>query len=785
MHSSDPDADGDALAVTAASAALLTSSVPWRGPTAGVRVGWVDGGPVVFPTAEQMARSSLNMLYAGAGTRAIMLEVEARQLGEADMMAAIAAAHKVTVELIDMQLSLARRVDRGKRDVRLAVPPPALYAAVREVAYADAKGMFGAQKRTRSVTQGKIMSRVMTEVGAAFPDAPPMLLRLACDKVVQEALRDRMLESGSPAPGPGAPPGSLVSGVGSRPDGRDSCTVRPISGAVGILPRTHGSSLFTRGSTQVLVAATLGDPDSGALTAQSPSGGAALRKQFYLHYDFPGYCTNEVAKPGMNRRMVGHGALAERALAGVVMPPGGPLFPYAVRVSSEVTASDGSSSMATVCGATLALQDAGVPLAAPVAGVSVGLVTPRDMAADPRFLLLTDILGLEDHVGDMDFKVAGSASGVTAVQLDVKLEGGLPMHMLDAAFRAAAAARRAVLRSMSDVMVSSRGAVREFAPRTERVTLEASARGILVSNFSAVLRRLQDETGAKMAMDGHSLDVFGSPAQIARVRKSLAREIEEYHGSLPVVGTRTRVRVVVVRDFGALVEAVGGGAKGVVHVSELRHAHTARAADVIAVGDEFEAEILDVDANGAAKYSRKACIPQVGPGGALGGGGGGGDPGNAVAVRPSAPSPALVVAAPAPAVAAATAPSSLPPRAAATSAPRAGGGAASSSSSVLPSRREEKTGAVAPAVAAPKKSPYAAYVVDAADPAPAAEVAAPAAAAAAAAAGVGAAAAAAARTNGAATAAAGGVSQRKLTASSAKSLYVDYLQRVAAEEENA
>ena len=395
------------------------------------------------------------------------------------------------------QRALAARVGRAKRDLRLVVPSPELYAAVRAVAYGDAKGMFGAQKRTRSVTQGKIMSRVMEVVGAAFPGTPPLLLRIACDQVVQEALRDRMLEAGTPAPR--APPGSLVSGVGSRPDGRDSRTVRPVSGAVGLLPRAHGSSLFTRGSTQVLVATTLGDPDTGALSVQAPTGLGASRRSFYLHYDFPPYCTNEVGKPGMNRRMVGHGALAERALAGVVMPPGPggapSAFPYAVRVSSEVTASDGSSSMATVCGATLALQDAGVPLAAPVAGVSIGLVTPRDMAADRRYLLLTDILGLEDHVGDMDFKVAGTAAGVTAIQLDVKLEGGLPLAILEDALGAARTARVAVLGAMTDVIAASRAAPRATAPRTERVTLEASSRGILVNNFSAVLRRLQVRRG--------------------------------------------------------------------------------------------------------------------------------------------------------------------------------------------------------------------------------------------------------------------------------------------------
>ena len=765
----DGDCDPAALAVSAASAALHASSVPWAGPAACVRVGWEGGagggGPLVWPTAAALRSSgaALDMLYAGAGRgRALMVELGARQLPEASLAAALLAADEALLPSLALQEALRLGCGKPKREARLFVPSPALRKAADECIQEEADKVFSearVRKELRGRAQGRLIHKAKAALAAEWPQEDGRLIGIAAADAVRDAMR-RVVSAAAGAQGVGSaaalrgvtagaggevgfgggievvPPAStsphlysMEAPPGSRIDGRGGREVRQIKVESDLVPGLHGTGLFSRGDTQVFAAVTLGPRDGGLRTAPGPaallprcegplapvavgggeegggggsgdegsggmSGGGSgsgnggpleITKDFFLHYDFPPYATNEVGKlTGINRRMVGHGALAEKALS-AVMPweslsstPSTP-FPYAIRLLGETTGSDGSSSMATVCAGTVALLDAGVPLLAPVAGVSIGAITDAlgaveagEMAAaagaaeaaataiacgdadagfsppaistatsaaaavqqQQPFTLLTDILGLEDYMGDMDFKVAGTETGITALQLDVK-PAGIPLAVLLAALPAAREGRVSILAAIAAALPTHRPSLKPSAPRVLLLELPAELRSKLLGPGGSNARRIEALSGARLVLDLDStqLSVYGAAPELAAARALISASVSEVlrasgsplgvslspATSWPklTVGLPITARVAKCTEFGVVLEVaeqgtpVGGAQElGWMHIADFAAKRTARVSDVLAEGDVVHVQVCDVDSRGRGKFSMKALLKQ-------------------------------------------------------------------------------------------------------------------------------------------------------------------------------
>jgi polyribonucleotide nucleotidyltransferase len=573
--SSDGEHSIDIPAIVGASAALTISDIPFNGPIGAVKVGYIDGEFVVNPTNSQMERSLIDIKVAGTEEAVIMVEAGAMETPEDIVLEAIKIGHQALQAFIQVQKEMAEKVGKPKMEVPLYQLPEATLKAVAERVEAPIKEILNQNliKAERNEALDSLLAQLLVELGQ---EHSPQDIKEAFFQVLRDIVRKRILDEGI------------------RPDGRGLKDIRPISCEVGLLPRTHGSGLFTRGETQVLTIATLGTHSDEQIM---DSLMAEETKRFIHHYNFPPYSTGE-AKPikAPSRREIGHGALAERALAPVIPPE--EEFPYTIRLVSEVLSSNGSTSMASVCGSTLALMDAGVPIKAPVAGISIGLVKE-----DGRYALLTDIQGMEDHLGDMDFKVAGTAKGITAIQMDLKVPG-ISHEVLAEALARAREARLFILDKMLSLIDKPRPSISPYAPKVSMIKIEPEKIGLVIGPGGRTIRHIIDETKTKIDIedDGtvYVAGVDGAGVEKAiQMIKSLTEEAE--------VGKIYLGKVVRITDFGAFVEILPGK-EGLLHKSQLSDRRVSRVEDVVKEGDEIMVMVIDIDKDGRIKLSRQAVL---------------------------------------------------------------------------------------------------------------------------------------------------------------------------------
>lgn len=575
--STDGEHPIDILTITAASAAVMISDIPWAGPVGALRVGYIDGKFISNPTFEQMSASSLDLRLAGTRDAILMVECGALEVSEDLMVAALEFGHKALQPLIDAQEQMAAAVGKPKRQITPAPVNEALRQSVAERIAGPINAILDTPfvKAERSASLDQVLASAILDL-AGEDEALVGEVKAAFEAAYKEIVRKRILERGI------------------RLDGRGTKDIRDIWCEVNFSPRAHGSGLFTRGETQVLTLATLGTPrEAQELDNLSP----ADSKRYMHHYNFPPFCTGEV-KPlrGTGRREVGHGALAERALIPVIPPEA--KFPYTLRLVSEVLSSNGSSSMASVCGSTLALMDTGVPIKAPVAGVAMGLIKEGE-----QYSILTDILGSEDHLGDMDFKVAGTAAGITALQMDIKIKG-LTSAIMSQALAQAHTARLAILDKMLAVIPEPRPNLKDHAPRITVVTIPVDKIGAVIGPGGKMIRSIQDETGVKIDI-GEDGSVFIAATDGESARR--ARERVEALTESAVVGRIYTGKVVRVTEFGAFVEILPN-MDGLVHISQLDSQRVEKVEDIVRVGDEITVMVTDIDSNGKIRLSRQAVL---------------------------------------------------------------------------------------------------------------------------------------------------------------------------------
>jgi len=578
--SHDMENDPDILAMVATSAALCISGVPFMGPIGGARVGLINGAFVLNPKVHQIADSKLNLVVAGTREAVMMVESEAYELSEDDMLGAVTFGHKEMQPVIDMIVALAEEAAKEPFDFTPA-DTGAIAARVAELASGKLKAAYAT---TDKVARVALLSEARDAVAAGLSEA-----EAADSTAVKGAFK--ALESDIVR-------GAILDGK-PRIDGRDLLTVRPIVAEAGILPRTHGSALFTRGETQALVVTTLGTGDDeqfvDALEGTS-------KERFMLHYNFPPYSVGEAGRmAGPGRREIGHGKLAWRALQAVLPAPTD--FPYTIRIVSEITESNGSSSMATVCGASLSMMDAGVPLKAPVAGVAMGLI----LESDGRFAVLTDILGDEDHLGDMDFKVAGTAEGVTSLQMDIKVAGITP-EIMKQALAQAKDGRMHILGEMSKALREGRREVGQHAPRIETITIKQDKIREVIGTGGKVIRSIVEESGAKVDIgdDGVIKIASSDPKAIEKARDLIMSIAAE-----PEIGKIYTGKVVKIMEFGAFVNFFGKR-DGLVHVSQMSNERGINPKDVVKEGQEVKVKLVGFDDRGKTKLSMKAVDQTTG-----------------------------------------------------------------------------------------------------------------------------------------------------------------------------
>jgi polyribonucleotide nucleotidyltransferase len=577
--SADQENDADILGVTAASIALTRSVAPWNGPLAAVRVGKVEGNWVLNPTFQQLEFSTIDLTVSGSADSIMMVEGGSLEVSEAEILDALKVAQKGIKDL----LGATEKAIKGKFEKlewKKAEIEPALVKKVKSLAEkAIATAINGKEKHTRYNQVKKVKSEVAAKLAEDYPESASAIGSVL-EEIEYVALRGQILDKGE------------------RVDGRDLDTVRPIEITPTFLPRTHGSALFQRGETQALVVATLGTADDEQRIDSIDVAGETT-KSFMLHYNFPPYSTGEV-KPmrGTSRREIGHGALAERALQ-PLLPPFSE-FPYTLRIVSEIMESNGSSSMATVCGGSLSLMDAGVPMKAPCAGVAMGLVKEGKKVA-----ILTDILGAEDHLGDMDFKVAGTKDGITSIQMDIKIEG-LDLKIMAEALEKAKKGRLHILGEMSKALSTHRADLSPYAPRIITIQINQSKIGDVIGPKGKTIRGIQEATGAKISIEDSGIVTI---AAVGGEAGQKAREMVMALVAEPVVGMIYEGPVKSTTAFGAFIEIMPG-VEGLLHISELQHGRVEKTEDVVKKGDIVKVKLLEVDERGRMKLSRKALIPK-------------------------------------------------------------------------------------------------------------------------------------------------------------------------------
>ena len=585
LLSADGENDPDILSMNGASAALCVSDIPFKGPIGAVRVGRVNGEFVANPTHAERVQSDLDLVYVGTENDVIMIEGAANELPEAEFVKALEFAHGHAREMIRAQKELAAQVGKPKREMPLLNVKPELLEIAYQVAGDRIEGaLYTEGKVARSKAVEALREEVKTTVLQKYPEADNFAISQAFDYVQKKAFRVSVLERQK------------------RMDGRGYQDLRQISCEVGVLPRAHGSAIFQRGETQALALATLAPIEEAQMI--DAYGGGEQSKRFLLHYNFPPFSVGETGRfGGASRREIGHGALAERSLEPVV--PSENDFRYAIRISSEVMESNGSTSMASVCGGMLALMDAGVPVKDVVAGISVGLVTEYDNNQLKRYELLTDIIGSEDHFGDMDFKLCGTAKGVTGYQLDLKLPG-ISLKILSEAIQRAKEARSKILEIMRGAIDKPRAELSKYAPRIETIKINPEKIGALIGPGGKTIKGIVAETGAEINIeDDGSVHIYATSGEsMARAKEiigGMTREIE--------IGATYQGRVVSTKEFGAFVE-VFPGRDGLVHISELADFRVKRTEDVAKVGDIIWVKCIGIDDKGRVKLSRKAALKE-------------------------------------------------------------------------------------------------------------------------------------------------------------------------------
>lgn len=576
--SSDQEHDADVLGLIGAATSLLISDIPFTTLLAAVRVGHINGEFVVNPTFTQLEESDLNLVVAGTSEHIVMVEGGCEEIGEQEMLDALSFGHENIKKLCELQKTIVEKVGKQKKEVT----PPDLPADLREKVEGLAKDrIIAANDVEDKIERGRQITLITTETLEALPeeyDDYSVYIHEMLEEIEAFDLRRRILDTQR------------------RIDGRGLDDIRPLTSEVSVLPRTHGSAIFTRGQTQALVVATLGTKmDEQRIDALEGDS----TKNYMLHYNFPSYSVGEV-RPirGPGRREIGHGALAERSIEPVL--PVDTDFPYTIRLVSDILESNGSSSMATVCGGSLALMDAGVPIKSPVAGIAMGLIMDKD-----RHLVLTDIMGAEDHFGDMDFKVAGTRDGITAFQLDIKI-GGLTLEIMKNALERAKSARLRILESMLATIAEPRSDISRYAPRILSIQIRQERIGDVIGPGGKMIRKIIEATGAKIDIeDDGTVQIASVDGEAGlKAKEMILALVEEPEVDRVYMGTVRRIA-----EFGAFVEILPN-TDGLLHVSEIAWERIDRVEDVMKVGDQFEVKVLSIDGDGKVRLSRKALLPR-------------------------------------------------------------------------------------------------------------------------------------------------------------------------------
>jgi len=576
----DGENEPDVLAMIAASAALTISGVPFLGPIGAARVGYKDGEYQLNPSLEEVKTGELDLVVAATDTAVMMVESEAKELSEEVMLGAVMFAHKASRKVVDAIIKLAEKAAKEPWEIDLSDNTAEMKAQIKKLV---GKDIAAAYKQTNKSARSDALNEARAKVKAHFADADGQTLMTAIKltkKLEAEIVRTAILKDGQ------------------RIDGRTTTQIRPIESMVGFLPRTHGSALFTRGETQAICTTTLGTKDA----EQMIDGLTGLSyERFLLHYNFPPYSVGEVGRFGApGRREVGHGKLAWRALHPVL--PSHDEFPYTIRVLSDITESNGSSSMATVCGGCLAMMDAGVPIKRPVSGIAMGLILEGD-----EFTVLSDILGDEDHLGDMDFKVAGTSEGITSLQMDIKV-AGITEAIMKQALAQAKDGRAHILNEMGKALGEVRTELSAHAPRIETIQIDKSKIRDVIGTGGKVIREIVAETGAKVDIDDEGIIKISSSdiGQIEAAKAWILGIVEE-----PEVGKVYNGKVVNLVDFGAFVNFMGGK-DGLVHVSEIRNERVEKVSDVLAEGQEVKVKVLEIDPRGKVRLSMRVVDQETG-----------------------------------------------------------------------------------------------------------------------------------------------------------------------------
>ena len=581
LLSADGENDPDMLAINGASAALSVSDIPWAGPIGAVRVARVAGQLIANPTNAQRKDSDLDLIYVGSDNDLVMIEGSAKEIPEAELNVAIDFAHLEVKKIVAGIRELQQKAGKAKRKVELK--------KIRSEVFAEAQALIGKdilaailteKKLERQAAVNALKTKMVDALKLKFSDVTPFELSESLHRIENDAIRSSILNN-------------------KRPDGRGAKDLRKLTAEVGLLPRPHGTGLFGRGETMALVLTTLGSK-SDEQEMDGYTGGPTV-KRFILHYNFPPFSVGETGRTGSpGRREIGHGALAERSIEAVI--PEENDFPYTIRCTSEIMESNGSTSMASVCGATLALLDAGVPLKNPVAGISIGLVTDEKSG---KSVMITDILGSEDHFGDMDFKVAGTKKGITGFQTDLKLTG-LSHALAKQAFEQAREARLRILEVMAQVIAGPRAEMSKYAPRISSLKINPEKIGAVIGTQGKVIKGLVEATGCQIDIeDDGTIRIFSANAEGAQ------RAIEQIMAitAEAEVGKIYRGKVVGIKEFGAFVEILPEK-DGLLHISEIADRRIERVEDVLKLGDEVDVKVLGIDDRGKIKLSRRAAMAE-------------------------------------------------------------------------------------------------------------------------------------------------------------------------------
>lgn len=578
VYSSDMQHDGDVLGACAASAALMVSDIPFDGPIGEVRVGRVGGKLIINPTYDELENTDLDVTIAGTVDSIMMVEGESKEVSEEELLNALSFGHEAVKELCKAQIELAKILNVQKRSVVTVEPPAEMVADVRSLVEGRLRELSKTvlSKEERAAQTAAVYDQAKVALAEKYPEQSDLIEEIVHD-VEKAAMRSTILREGK------------------RLDGRRLRDIRPITCEVGLLPRTHGSSLFTRGETQSLTTATLGTKlDEQILDGLLPE----TSKRFMLHYNFPPFSVGEVGRlGGTGRREIGHGNLAERALKDLI--PEEAEFPYTIRVVSDILESNGSSSMATVCAGSLALFDAGVPLKCAVAGIAMGLVKEGD-----EVVVLSDILGNEDHLGDMDFKVAGTTEGITALQMDIKIKG-ISVEIMGRALAQAKEGRLHILEIMSQTLSTPRADISQYAPRLQTLKIPVDMIGPLIGPGGKNIRQLVKDSGAEINIeDDGTVTVAAVQKESADKAIAAIKRLTE----VPEVGKVYQATVKKIMEFGAFVEILPGK-EGLVHISQLDVNRVGKVEDVLKLGDTIEVKLMKIDEEGRLNLSRKALLP--------------------------------------------------------------------------------------------------------------------------------------------------------------------------------